>query len=224
MQGRDHKAGDSSETGFDRASFARAYRASYATLVLLARAQGAGDEADDVVQKAAIVALDRLDRFEPGTNFRAWMAAIVRGVARNDRRGRRRRETRIQKLALATTLDHDPHASSDVLRTENPRVHPPKIDETPSGPGESGSGGIRVDLPVHFNADLRNALESLGPVQAACLVLRAVHGHSYDEISAMLDIPAATARSHVFRARAALVSKLTQGTGGASEHRTKGGF
>lgn len=190
----------------DRASFSAAYREVYPTLVVVARAEGARDEAEDVAQRAAIVALERLDRFELGSNFRAWMAAIVRGVARNHRRGRKRMDER--HLRLAAEVPRTENQQSDA-QTDAPRVYVT---------GDS----VRVDLPDRFHADLRNAMDSLGPVQSACLVLKAVHGHSYDEISAMLDIPIATARSHVFRARGALASAMEQGRR-ASEQVAPGG-
>ena len=179
----------------DRASFSAEYRAAYGSMLSVARAQGARDEADDVVQKAAIVAIERLDRFEPGTNFRAWMAAIVRGVAKNHRRGRKRRDERHLRLANAETIDRDPYADT---ATENPRVR------SGGDPSE-----MRIAFPTGFREDLRNAVEAIGPIQGACIVLKAVHGHSYEEIAAMLDIPIATARSHVFRARGALAARLS---------------
>lgn len=195
----------STSTSLDPQAFSAAYRGAYASLLAVARGQGAGDEADDVVQKAAIVALERLDRFEAGTNFNAWMSAIVRGVARNHRRGRKRMEERHLRLAGAETLDHDPYADTP---PENPRVRP--------GVAGGDAADPRVDFPDGFREDLRNAVERLGPLQGACLVLRAVHGHSYDEIASMLDIPAATARSHVFRARAGLAA-LLRGTDAGKE-------
>ncbi len=181
-------------TGLDPASFSASYREAYPSLLMVARAQGARDEADDVVQKAAIVALERLDRFELGSNFHAWMSAIVRGVARNHRRGRKRMNDRHLRLAAMETLDQSPHESPTET---SPRVQGIGLDR-PS-----------LEFPDGFAEELRNAVDSLGPVQGACLVLRAVHGHSYDEIASMLDIPAATARSHVFRARAVLASSLS---------------
>lgn len=187
-----------SPSRLDRESFSVAYRDAYPALLLVASAEGARDEADDVAQRAAIVALDRLDKFEPGTNFRAWMSAIVRGVARNHRRGRKRMIDRHRKLA-AEPLDNNQHEFTDAT-TEAPRVH-------------LAQSSVRVDFPDGFHAELRNAVGRLGPVGGACLVLRAVHGYSYDEISEMLDIPAATARSHVFRARGALASMLESGRG-----------
>ena len=183
----------------DQESFAAAYRDAYPALLLVASAESARDEADDVVQKAAIIAIERLDKFEPGTNFRAWMSAIVRGVARNHRRGRKRMTERHRKLAVTETLEKNPHEFADET-ADAPRVH-------------LAQSSVRVDFPDRFHAELRNAVGRLGPVQGACLVLRAVHGFSYDEISEMLDIPAATARSHVFRARGALASMLESGRG-----------
>ena len=178
--------------GLDGDAFAELYRVHYAALRLVAVAEGGRDEADDVVQRAALVAMERLDRFEPGTNFRAWMAAIVRGVARNHRRGRSRRERRHREAAgLRPEAGHVGEGASGrsprVFRTER---------------------AVHVDIPATFGDRLRSAVESLGPQQAACLLLRVVHEHTYDEIAVMLGVPVATARSHVFRARAKLLDLL----------------
>lgn len=53
-------------------------------------------QADDTVQEAAIVAMRRLDDFDPRTNFITWCGQIVRYVALNERR-RRRRERATQE-------------------------------------------------------------------------------------------------------------------------------
>lgn len=193
-------------------AFSDAYRSAYASLLLVARAQGAGSDADDVVQKAAMVAIDRLDHFEVGTNFNAWMSAIVRGVARNHRRGEKRAAERVLRFASADTIDRDPY--TDPEPGAGPRVSPP-----------GGGGAPAIEFPPGFREDLRNAVESLEPIRGACLVLKAVHGHSYDEIAAMLDVAPATARSHVFRARAALAASLggPDGPDGPGGHASKEG-
>lgn len=79
-----------------REEFAELFRGSYRALwciaagVLMDRAQ-----ADDTVQEAAIVAMRRLEDFDPRTNFITWCGQIVRYVALNERRRRRReRSTR----------------------------------------------------------------------------------------------------------------------------------
>jgi len=42
--------------------------------------------AEDIVQDAALTAMDRLDQFDPSTSFAAWMGQIVRYAALNARR------------------------------------------------------------------------------------------------------------------------------------------
>jgi RNA polymerase sigma-70 factor (ECF subfamily) len=49
--------------------------------------------------------------------------------------------------------------------------------------------------------------------QRECLLLRVVGEHTYEEIATILGIPTATARSHVYRARAHLLQRME---GGAS--------
>ena len=57
------------------------------------------------MQEAVIIAMKKLDQFTPGTNFTAWMASIVRGVASNTRRGERRRRDRVRRLAPGQARD-----------------------------------------------------------------------------------------------------------------------
>src|SRR3954467_15209881 len=46
--------------------------------------------ADDVLQEAAMVALGKLEQFDPRSNFTAWMGQIVRFVGLNHARRRTR--------------------------------------------------------------------------------------------------------------------------------------
>lgn len=177
----------------DPPGFAERFRACYPSLRVVAAAQAGRSEADDVVQQAAIVALERLDRFEAGTDFRAWMAAIVRGVARNHRRSKTRRDRKHRALS-----DRSPRVGAAEARAEEPV---PRVLRD--------ARGVEVTFPEGFDAKLRNAVDALGPLQAACLLLKTVHGHTYDEISEMLDVPPATARSHVFRARTSLLDSMS---------------
>ena len=47
-------------------------------------------KADDLVQEAILRALSNLDRFEPGTNMRAWLFTILRNLFLTECRRRRR--------------------------------------------------------------------------------------------------------------------------------------
>lgn len=71
-----------------------------------------------------------------------------------------------------------------------------------------------------LNNRLQNAMGVLSEDQRACLVLRVVGSHSYDEISEILSISPTTARTHVFRARRLLADRL--GSDGESEEVRRG--
>jgi len=175
------RASTTEPAGGDRLSperFADLLEGARPTLRLVAAAEAGRQHADDVVQQAGEIALCRLDSFTPGTNFGAWMAAIVRGAARNHRRRehtRRRRES-------------------------TPRLLPRKDAAAP-----------RAD-------HVWEAIETLSAQQRECLLLRVVGELRYDQIAAVLDIPTATARSHVHRGRLRMMEAV--GTAGAN---TNGG-
>lgn len=163
-------------------AFSRLYETSYQTLVVVAMAQTDRAHAEDVVQQAAMLAWERRSKFEVGTDFAAWLAAIVRGVARNHRRGEKRRTARHQRLA------HEP-------------AHAPHR-QTPEGgdPQDPGEG--------HSDPALHSALDQLSERQRECFLLRVLLDKTYDQIAAVTDLPPATARTHVFRARRQLADAL----------------
>lgn len=141
---------------------------------------GDATAAEDVVQEAAVVALRKLDQFQEGTSFVAWMAQIVRFVSLN--RARKREATA---------------AENDELDRAAPVV----------APAPALRLGARGQLPSDqqaFDDQVAAGLAGLSDVARACLLLRAVDGLEYSEIAATLSIPANTAMSHVHRARAHL--------------------
>lgn len=66
---------------------------------------GDRNDADDVLQEAAMIALDKLDRFDPSTDLTAWVSQIVRNVARNHARRRRRQATLIAHADASAVSD-----------------------------------------------------------------------------------------------------------------------
>ncbi len=52
---------------------------------------GDRDQAEDVLQEAALIALGKLESFRPGSSFVAWMSQYVRFVSLNHRRKTERR-------------------------------------------------------------------------------------------------------------------------------------
>lgn len=186
---REAEASRAGAARLSRAQFDGLFRESFASLWLLA----AGlvhrrSDADDVVQEAALQAARRLDEFTPGSNFRAWMAQIVRYVCANKNRLRRADQVR-----------------GGGLPTPEPAARP--------GVGDRVS--VTIDrhgalLPTQPELDdqMVRALAELDATARACLLLRCVGGLSFREVSALLEIPEGTAMSHVFRSRAALARTL----------------
>jgi RNA polymerase sigma-70 factor (ECF subfamily) len=167
------------------------------TLWLIAAAVvGRRDEAEDIVQEAALIGLQKVSEFQPDTNFAAWMGGIVRNVARNHARKTYRRHT----------------GATD----------PVTLDESRAGVESSGreaefdrKGELSADQ-ADFDDRVVAALDQLEETPRLCLLLRSLRQMSYREISALLAIPEGTAMSHVHRARATmrqeLLKKADQGT------------
>ncbi len=146
--------------------------------------------ADDVVQEAAMIALSKLDQFEAGTNFTAWMAQMVRNVAMNVGRKEKRR--------AGISLN-----AGDAIELED-RAAP----WTGVGAGLGAVSGYLSEQQTHFDDRVLHALEEMSATARACLLLKTLEGLEYSEISRLLDIPEGTAMSHVHRSRQLLRRKL----------------
>jgi RNA polymerase sigma-70 factor (ECF subfamily) len=168
-------------------AFAAHFQQAYRVLWLIAAGiVGDRQAAEDVVQEAALLALEKFDQFQAGTNFRAWMAQMVRYVGLNH--ARRRQKQR------ASPLEGE----------GGPRV---------AAPAHAGALrlGPRGELPPDqsaFDDRLLAALQSVSEVPRACLLLRTVECLEYSEIARVLEIPEGTAMSHVHRTRQSLRLRL----------------
>jgi RNA polymerase sigma-70 factor, ECF subfamily len=170
--------------------FAAQFEASFRTLWLVAVGiTGDRAGAEDVVQEAALLALGKLDKFEPGTNFRAWMAQMVRYVALNHARKRQKHRA----AALGPELEETGALASSMAAENALRL--------------STRGELPADQAI-FDDQVIRALNSVSDVARACLLLRTIEQMEYSEISKVLGIPEGTAMSHVHRARQHLRERL----------------
>lgn len=143
------------------------------------------DQAADVVQETLMAGWRGFGRFEPGTNFRAWMFKIlVNTIYRLNKRSVRRREVALEDNTMdANAVLEREDAWSQLL--ENPDMLTQLLDER-----------------------LVRSLDRLGDHERQCLLLRLLQGFAYKEIAAVLDIPLGTVMSHVHRARLKLREEL----------------
>ena len=140
-----------------------------------------------------MIALGKLDQFDPATNFTAWMGRIVRFVALNQ--ARRRKRSPVSSV--------DPQ-SIEIIPLSGRMTQPAIESAALSGRGQLMTGSESFDDRV------LTALGHLDEVARACLLLRTLHDMPYKEIALALDIAEGTAMSHVHRARLAMRDRLGQ--------------
>jgi len=170
-----------------REEFAELFRAQSPALKVVAAAiLGSTRDAEDVVQEAAAIALTKTRELAEIRSFPAWMTQIVRYVALNTRRGEKRRRT------SAT-------GASPVEERAAPRREEPGVDSR---------GALRVGQ-ASFDDRVVAALMTLSETSRACLLLRIVLDMPYKDIARILSIAEGAAMTHVSRARAALLERLT---------------
>lgn len=157
--------------------------------------------AEDLVQETFVRAWQNFDRFELGTNFKAWLFQIMTFLHRNERRSAKAREA---------TVDF---SGNEVLAAPEP---PP--DGTPS------SDAAKVDwnalYPDLVEDEFKRALDRLGDDQRDVLMLVTLGELSYQETAEALGVPIGTVMSRLFRARRQLQEELaafarSRGFGGA---------
>jgi RNA polymerase sigma-70 factor (ECF subfamily) len=151
-------------------------------------------EADDLVQEALVRALGHADRFQAGTNLRAWLFTILHNVHVNQLRSRAVRPREVS----VDTLPVDMGAESGMVQA---------------------AGQV---ARVEVNETLR-LLDALPAEQRQVLLLVALEGLKYDEVASLLGVPMGTVMSRLSRAREAVRQLAAGGTGSATGHRLKGG-
>ena len=154
----------------------------YATALRLTRNRA---DAEDLVQDTFVKALRFSDRFERGTNLRAWLSTILHNTWRNRLRDAGRE---------AAAIDVDSTRLEEVEAVTDGSAG----NETPE----------QLLLRKTLDADLRAALDELPDIFRQAVWLRDVEEFSYAEIAGMLDIPIGTVMSRISRGRRMLLEEL----------------
>jgi RNA polymerase sigma-70 factor, ECF subfamily len=159
--------------------------AAYGTAYRMTRNR---DEAEDLVQEAAVQAFRGYSTFVPGTNFKAWFFKILLNCFRLLCR-KHKREPEIAPLADVSDL---------YLYVQTARADLHQIDNNPS----------RLVIDKMGEEQIEMAIEALPEEYRAVAVLYFMEAVSYQEIADILDCPVGTVRSRLHRGRKLLQKAL----------------
>jgi RNA polymerase sigma-70 factor, ECF subfamily len=141
---------------------------------------GNHEDAVDVSQEAFVKAWKAMPGFDPGRDFYPWYYTILKRLALNAIRNRkRRRETAVSDL---------------------PGWIEPRNMETPESHLEDRELSEKVQLVI----------AGLPPEDREILVLREMEGYTYREIAGMLGIPEGTVMSRLYAARQKFRSRMKE--------------
>lgn len=143
-------------------------------------------DAEDLVQDTYLKAFRAADRFERGTNLRAWLFTILHNTARNRARDRARDTVTVNSEA---------------------------VDRAADAPA-FGLSGVPIDTPETqlirdtLDPELKAAIDALPEAFRQAVWLRDVEEFSYAEIAEMLGVPIGTVMSRISRGRRMLYDAL----------------
>jgi RNA polymerase sigma-70 factor (ECF subfamily) len=144
-------------------------------------------DAEDLVQETYLRAFRAWDRFEPGTNLKAWLFKIMTNLFISGYRQRRREPV---------TVSTDDTEEFDLYR--NLLAHDAEV----------GKSAESIVLEGLVDDDVKQALSDLAENFRIPVLLADVEGFSYREIADMLGIPIGTVMSRLHRGRKALQKAL----------------
>ena len=145
---------------------------------------GNEDDANDLFQETLSKAWRFIDRYEEGTNPKAWLFTIAKNIFINEYR---RRSKTPDHVELQDFITHQEREDSPL----------------------TGSLDLRQEMFSYLIGDeVAMAINELPPDARTVILLCDVEDFSYEEIAGILDIPIGTVRSRLHRARNTLKEKL----------------
>lgn len=143
------------------------------------------DDADDLVQETYLKAYRFIDKYDEGTNAKAWLFKILKNAYINEYRKRVKQPTKVDYEEIVAYHD-----------TDDDRI--------------SGYSDLREEIFLHMMGDeVTSAINSLPIDFRTVILLCDIEGFTYEEIASIIDVPIGTVRSRLFRARNLLKEKLT---------------
>jgi RNA polymerase sigma-70 factor, ECF subfamily len=144
-------------------------------------------DAEDLVQETMLRAYRSFDRFEPGTNLKAWLFRILTNAYINVYRKRQREP---QKVSQEDVEDFDLY--------QELKDHDPQFSATPES----------IVLDSLVDSDITDAIDDLPEQFRLAVVLSDIEGFTYAEMAEIMQVPMGTVMSRLHRGRKALQKRL----------------
>jgi RNA polymerase sigma-70 factor, ECF subfamily len=148
------------------------------------RLTGDEDDADDLVQETYMKAFRFFDKFEKGTNCKAWLYRILKNSYINDYRKTTKEPDKVDYEDVQNFYEN---VKSDEVETQH----------------------YVQDVFTHLMDDeMSKAITELPEDFRTVIILSDIEGFTYEEIADFVDVPVGTVRSRLHRARKMLYVQL----------------
>ena len=144
-------------------------------------------DAEDASQEVILKVYRNLSTCKTPAAFKSWLFRIINNTCIDE----------IRKRKNKTALSLDNHFDEPGTWTENPAL---KDETTPE------SEFLRNDLNKH----IQKAIDKLPPDYKSIIVMRDIHGLSYDDITGALGINMGTVKSRIARGRKRLRDEILE--------------
>jgi|UniRef100_A0A832DG03 RNA polymerase sigma-70 factor (ECF subfamily) len=145
---------------------------------------GDSDEADDLVQETYLKAFRFFDKFEKGTNCKAWLFRIMKNTYINKYRKETKEPDKVDYEEVENFYENVKPSTTDSAHLEKD-IYDNLLDD-----------------------ELSEAINSLPDDFKTVVILCDIEGFTYEEIADFIDVPVGTVRSRLHRARKMLFTKL----------------
>ena len=143
------------------------------------------NDAEDLVQEAYVKAYRFWDRFEPGSNCRAWLFKIMTNIFINDYRSKSRSPMSVNVDEIDASFLYGQLAAT--------------------APSDNPEKELFAKI---FDDDVKRAIEGLPEDFRLVVVLSFLEGFSYQEIADIADLQLGTVKSRLHRGRKLLQKAL----------------